>query len=134
MTDRRSFLKAATLGVAATGAGIAAPGCAAPTTAGPAAPLTIPADSVPVGGGRILEEARYVVTQPTAGVYKAFSGTCTHQGCPVSAIESSDIVCRCHGARFSIADGSVTNGPAQQPLAEVPVRVEGDELHLTPQR
>jgi Rieske Fe-S protein len=131
MTDRRSFLKAATLGAAATGVGIAAPGCSSPAKA-PAAPLTIPAASVPVGGGRILEEARFVVTQPEAGVYKAFVKTCTHQGCPVSAIEGPDIVCRCHGARFSLADGSVTNGPAQKGLAEASVTVEGSDLLITP--
>ena len=133
MTDRRSFLKAAALGAAATGVGIAAPGCAAPSSAS-AAPITIPAASVPVGGGFILAEGRYLVTQPEAGVYKAFNKTCSHQGCPVTDIEDSDIVCRCHGARFSIADGSVTNGPAQKPLAEVPVTLEGTDLRITPQR
>ena len=72
--------------------------------------------------------------KPEAGVYKAFNKTCSHQGCPVTDIEDSDIVCRCHGARFSIADGSVTNGPAQKPLAEVPVTLEGTDLRITPQR
>ena len=135
MTDRRSFLKAATLGVAATGVGIAAPGCSAPTdNAAKATTITIPAASIPVGGGRILDEARYVVTQPEAGVYKAFSKSCTHQGCPVTEIAGTDLVCHCHGARFSIADGSVINGPAVKPLPEVEVTVEGTDVVIKPQR
>ncbi len=92
---------------------------------------TIAASDIPVGGGKILGDAKYVVTQPTAGVYKAFNKSCTHQGCPVSSIMGSEIVCKCHGARFSLADGSVTNGPATRPLATATVTVEGDKLKIT---
>ena len=39
---------------------------------------------VPVGGGVILDNADYVITQPKKGTYKAFSKICTHMGCPVA--------------------------------------------------
>ena len=42
---------------------------------------------VPVGGGVILDDADYVITQPTEGTYKAFSKICTHQNCPVASVE-----------------------------------------------
>ena len=66
---------------------------------------------VPVGGGKIFTADKVVVTQPTAGEFKAFSAMCTHQGCPVSKIEGNEIDCTCHGSKFSIADGSVHEGP-----------------------
>src|SRR5690349_15478085 len=39
---------------------------------------------VPVGGGVIVDERNVVVTQPTAGQFKAFTAICTHQGCTVA--------------------------------------------------
>ena len=53
-------------------------------------PLTTTAD-VPVGGGVILADNGVVVTQPTAGEFKAFGSICTHQGCPVTAISKGRI-------------------------------------------
>jgi Rieske Fe-S protein len=86
---------------------------------------------VPVGGGVILEDADYVITQPTSGKFKAFSKICTHQNCPVTAVEGGTITCSCHGSTFSIEDGSVQNGPATKPLPEAEVAVAGDEVVVT---
>ncbi|MFP5282507.1 MAG: Rieske (2Fe-2S) protein, partial [Actinomycetes bacterium] len=82
---------------------------------------------VPVGGGAVLEDADYVVTQPSAGTYKAFSKICTHQGCPVAEVAEGAIRCNCHGSRFSAEDGSVVNGPATAPLKEAEVTEAGDQ-------
>ena len=130
-TDRRTFLTSAGLTAVAVGTAAATAGCSATTS--PGAPpagnaLSIPADSIPVGGGKILANASFVVTQPTAGEFKAFTKMCTHQGCPVSAIEGAEIVCHCHGARFSIADGSVLNGPATKPLKAAKAVVQGADV------
>lgn len=75
-------------------------------------------DSVPVGGGIILPEQDLVVTQPTEGDFRAFSATCTHQGCTVANVVNGEIRCPCHGSRYSIEDGSVVGGPAPRPLPE----------------
>jgi nitrite reductase/ring-hydroxylating ferredoxin subunit len=83
---------------------------------------------VPVGGGKIFAAEKVVVTQPTAGDFKAFSAVCTHQGCVVAEIKGKDIDCTCHGSKFSIEDGSVVTGPATKPLEALKVTVEGDEL------
>jgi Rieske Fe-S protein len=83
---------------------------------------------VPVGGGKIYVDEKIVVTQPSAGEFKAFSAICTHQGCPVTAVAGGTINCTCHGSKFSIEDGSVANGPATSPLSEVAVKVKGGDL------
>jgi Rieske Fe-S protein len=71
---------------------------------------------VPVGGGVIYPSHGVVVTQPTSGTFKCFSSSCTHLGCTVDKVAAGLIQCPCHGARFSIADGSVKAGPAPRPL------------------
>lgn len=86
--------------------------------------------SIPVGGGTVFADKDVVVTQPTAGDFKAFSATCTHQGCKVKSVADGVIVCPCHGSKFAIADGAVTAGPAKSPLPERSVSVEGDSIVL----
>lgn len=88
------------------------------------------ASEVPVGSAAIFADQQTVVAQPTAGEYVAFSATCTHQGCQVSEVEGAEIVCTCHGSRFSIKDGSVISGPATEPLGGQEVTVKADQLVL----
>ncbi|WP_062646501.1 Rieske (2Fe-2S) protein [Streptomyces maremycinicus] len=91
--------------------------------------LTTTAD-IPEGGGKVFASEKVVVTQPTAGTYKAFSAVCTHQGCAVKSISDGVINCPCHNSNFSITDGSVKSGPAQKPLPEVSITVSGDSITL----
>ncbi|MGW0599846.1 Rieske (2Fe-2S) protein [Streptomyces sp. NPDC002776] len=85
---------------------------------------------IPEGGGKVLKDHKVVVTQPTAGTFKAFSFECTHQGCPVTGVSEGSITCPCHNSRFSIQDGSVQKGPATQPLPAREVAVDGDSITL----
>ncbi|HJE58183.1 MAG TPA: Rieske (2Fe-2S) protein [Nocardiopsis listeri] len=87
-------------------------------------------DEVPVGEGTIISEHEVVLTQPQEGVFRAFSTVCTHQGCDVDEVSGGEIHCPCHGSRFSIEDGSPVEGPADAPLEELEVRVEGDDIML----
>ncbi|MBW8751134.1 MAG: Rieske (2Fe-2S) protein [Propionibacteriales bacterium] len=93
----------------------------------------IKTSEIPVGGGRIFSSQQIVVTQPTAGQFKAFSSICTHQGCPVTKIEGGTIDCTCHGSKYSIKDGSVEDGPAPKPLPEKTVTLSpaGDTLTVS---
>jgi Rieske Fe-S protein len=137
------------LGVALVATGAACAGCAsgastrstapqppAPSaTAGGTAAGSPPAvqplaatSAVPVGGGMVLTDQQIVLTQPTAGVFKAFTAVCTHAGCTVSKVENGTIDCPCHGSRYSVADGAVVNGPAQNPLAAIAITVSGDQV------
>jgi nitrite reductase/ring-hydroxylating ferredoxin subunit len=110
----------------ATSAPASSPPAEASPTASPkarkpaAAPKgpSVAASKVPVGGGVILPDADYVITQPTAGKFKAFSKFCTHRHCPLASVEGGTINCDCHGSKFSIEDGSVVNPPASDPLPE----------------
>ena len=72
-----------------------------------------------------------IVSQPSAGEYKAFSTVCTHQGCQVQVQDSNRIVCPCHGSEFAVADGSVVHGPAESPLASYPVHEKGGKIFVT---
>ncbi len=122
-------------GAVAVGAASVIAACGGDDTSGPSASdapsaggqaLTSAAD-VPVGGGLILADEKVVVTQPTAGTFKAFSSTCTHQSCQVTGISGGRITCPCHMSSFSITDGS-PQGLAPSPLPEVAIKVEGDEV------
>jgi Rieske Fe-S protein len=92
---------------------------------------SVATSKVPVGGGVILNEADYVVTQPTKGKYKAFTKICTHQGCAVAEVANGVIHCDCHGSEFSIKDGSVVRPPASGPLAEHDVTVSDGKVFVT---
>jgi len=98
---------------------------------GPREGPSVATSKVPVGGGVILENANYVVTQPSKGKYKAFSKICTHQGCPVASVANGVIHCNCHGSEYSIKDGSVTNPPAPKPLAEAKTAVFEGKIYVT---
>lgn len=129
-TDQPGTPAESSAGAAGSGsASSGSPGSASPGSGSPGGTTVSTAD-VPVGGGVILEESPYVVTQPTEGEYKAFTKICTHQGCPVSEIKGGSIKCFCHGSEFSIADGSVTQGPADKPLEEFTTSVSGDTITL----
>jgi Rieske Fe-S protein len=114
-----------------SGSGTGSTGAGAATSAAAAAGSALAQTSqVPVGGGVILADKDVVITQPSAGEYKAFSATCTHQGCPVTEVSGGTINCKCHGSKFSATDGSVKNGPATQPLTAKNVKVDGTSITL----
>jgi Rieske Fe-S protein len=98
-------------------------------TAPQAGPLTSTAD-VPVGGGLIFADQQVVVTQPVEGEFKCFTAVCTHMGCIVSSVQAGGIRCECHGSAFSIEDGTAVSPPATEPLDEVEITVEGDEISI----
>jgi Rieske Fe-S protein len=105
-------------------------GGGATSAAGGGGAATATTADIPVGGGKIFADIQAVITQPTEGEFKAFSSICTHQNCPVTEVTDT-INCSCHGSRFSIADGSVLNPPATNPLGERTVTVDGDDLTVT---
>lgn len=115
---------------ASTSASAGASSSSSTSAAAPSGP-SVAAAEVPVGGGVILPDAAYVVTQPEKGTYKAFSKICTHQGCPVNLVTNGQIVCNCHGSHFSITDGSVVSGPAKSPLPEAKTTVSGGKVVIT---
>ena len=69
-----------------------------------------------------------VLVHLDSGDFVAYSAICTHQGCTV-AYKNGQLACPCHGSVFDPADGAaVVAGPAQEPLPEIPVKVQGGEV------
>ena len=157
--DRRTVLRTTALGVAVAGIGVTAAACSSSNTdaQGSNATTAQPADTgaaggtsassssgatgssgsniattaqVPVKGGHVNADAKIVVTQPSAGEYKAFTAVCTHAGCTVGSVSNNVIHCPCHFSAFSAEDGSVVNGPATSPLAAKSIKVDGGNIVL----
>jgi nitrite reductase/ring-hydroxylating ferredoxin subunit len=86
-----------------------------------------------VGGSLLVSDSRYsdptcgqdyvIVAQPSAGVFVAFSGSCTHACCNVY-FNGDGFSCPCHGSMFDL-NGQVTNGPATLALQELPTCSDG---------
>lgn len=56
----------------------------------------------------------------------AYSGVCTHQGCPVNQWSKAQeaFVCSCHGSVFDPKDGAeVLDGPAPRPLPSLGLKI-----------
>ncbi|MDO0916529.1 Rieske (2Fe-2S) protein [Streptomyces sp. DT2A-34] len=115
-------------GAASGGASTEASGSSGEAGAGGAA-LAKTGD-IPEGGGKVFSDEKVVVSQPTAGDYKAFSTICTHQNCPMTDLQGDTITCACHKSQFSVLDGSVKKGPATEPLAAKQISVTGDSITL----
>ena len=113
LTYRSDVLSDTSNAVAANGYG--------PEPAASGATLTA-VDDVPDGGGLVLGDQRVVLVRSGDEV-RAFSSTCTHQGCTVDGVSDGVITCPCHGSTFDAATGDVVTGPATRPLDPVQVDV-----------
>lgn len=125
---------AATANTGATGAGDIATATAsgAPSGATIAVASQVPANSaasftIPSNGDP------GVLVHLASGDFVAFDATCTHAGCPVQYDPSSKLLlCPCHGAAFDPSqDAAVVQGPADTPLASVPIHVENATGDIT---
>lgn len=132
--DRRTVLAAGAVSVAGvgllaacgTGSGGSADGGPQATPGGPLVNLA----DVPVGGAVSVTTAggeKIVVAQPEAGQVVAFSAICTHRGCTV-APAGDRLTCPCHGSVFEAFTGAVVQGPAEDPLPEFAVTLDGDAV------
>jgi Rieske Fe-S protein len=88
------------------------------------------AKDIPVGGGVAFTDAKVVVTQPTKGVFKAFSAVRTHVGCICDKVANGTIDCPCHGSTFKITNGAVVTGPAASPLPPRMISVTDGKVML----
>lgn len=131
-TTRRTAMSVAaaggTLALTACGGDEGSP-AAGESSGAPAAGVRVPVADVPEGGGLVRD--RVVVTQPTAGSFKAFDATCPHQGCAVDKVTTEAIICPCHGSQFDPTDGSVTQGPATEGLKAMTATVEGADVAVS---
>jgi thiosulfate dehydrogenase [quinone] large subunit len=67
-----------------------------------------------------------IIVRLANGTFVAFDAVCPHAGCTIEW-DSTDrvLLCPCHGAAFDPAHGAaVLQGPADQPLASLPIVVD----------
>jgi Rieske Fe-S protein len=81
---------------------------------------------IPVGGSisATLDGKPIILAQPSTGKVVAFTAICTHQGCTVNP-DGAVLRCPCHASTYDAFTGKNTGGPAQSPLATIPVTVSG---------
>jgi Rieske Fe-S protein len=131
MISRRTILTGTGALSAIAVAGCTTYGTVPNTNPGAGKPAVLgPVTDIPVGGGKIFEAQKVVVTQPTQGQIKCFSAICTHLGCIVGQVSGGTINCPCHGSEFHITDGSVARGPATRPLGPKKITIAGGVVSL----
>ncbi len=127
--SRRQLLRVAAAGFAALGLSVQAEMASAASKRVKAAKTS----AIPLRGvkGFTLNGQFIIITQPRKGVFKAFSGSCTHQGVRMSSVQGSDVVCSAHGSKFSATTGKVTSGPAMTALKTYKVTVSKGDIYVT---
>ncbi len=72
-----------------------------------------------------------LITQPKAGVFRAFDQRCTHEGFAVNSIKGKDLICQAHGALFDMNTGVAKRGPARKALTKYTLTVEKKFIYIT---
>jgi Rieske Fe-S protein len=73
-----------------------------------------------------------ILIRTAADTFVAYSQKCTHLSCAVYfAKEGNRLECPCHEGYFSVADGSVLQGPPPRPLPRITLKREGDNVIAT---
>ena len=76
----------------------------------------------------MITKWKIVITQPAAGVFKAFTASCPHRGCAVGRVGDGVIRCPCTAASSPSTRRKRLKGPAEAPLAQYALKVEGDGI------
>lgn len=100
-----------------------------------------PTDWTPAADASLLAEGRatrvvvddtpVVLVRKGESVY-AIHDRCSHRGCSLSdgSVEGDEIVCGCHGSRFSLRNGAVRHGPATAPQPAFQVRIQEGRVEV----
>jgi nitrite reductase/ring-hydroxylating ferredoxin subunit len=69
-----------------------------------------------------FSKSHRVMMVTNGGKIYAFCSTCTHKNCPTKTKDGQEIVCGCHGSKFSV-QGTPTKGPAKVALYRLGISV-----------
>ncbi len=70
------------------------------------------------------------------GLYFAIEDVCTHDGGELASgmVETSEVICPRHGARFCIRTGKALTAPAYEDVYCFPVRTEDGQIQIRDDR
>ncbi len=79
----------------------------------------------------VVDETPVLLLRSGERVY-AIHDRCSHRGCSLSDgdLQGEEIVCACHGSRFSLRDGSLRAGPATEAQPAFQVREQEGRLEV----
>lgn len=92
-------------------------------------------DEVRPGGAKRLDINGYrIALFNINGSFYAIDDTCTHEEASLSEgpVSGEIVACPKHGSRFHIPTGRVLSLPAVRPVNLYPVKVEGNDVLLSP--
>lgn len=92
--------------------------------------------AVPVGSAKSFRvgSANVLITQPRAGVFRAFKNQCTHQRVQLGdqTLQGGTIMCFQHGATFNADNGAVAGfGPARNGLTKYTASKSGNYIYVS---
>jgi nitrite reductase/ring-hydroxylating ferredoxin subunit/uncharacterized membrane protein len=90
-------------------------------------------DDLPDGTPTAVEaEGRQIMLYREHGSLYAIDNVCSHAGGLLSrgTVEGLTVTCPLHGARFGLADGCVSRGPASQPQPVLPTRIRNGWIEV----
>ncbi|MFM5952060.1 MAG: Rieske (2Fe-2S) protein [Micrococcales bacterium] len=93
------------------------------------------ASQIPVGSAKAFNVSgrSILITQPRAGVFRAFKNQCTHEpvALPSQRVSGGKVMCYQHGATFNADTGAVSNGPARRSLTKYTAVKTGNYIYVT---
>lgn len=102
---------------------------AGPTDWTPAADASLLAENRPTRV--VVDDTPVLLLQQGEKIY-AIHDRCSHRGCALSdgEVQGDEVVCACHGSRFSLRDGAVKHGPATAAQPAFQVRVQDGRIEV----
>lgn len=83
------------------------------------------------GAGILVEvDGERIALFNVNGTFYAIGDTCTHAGGPLSEgdLDGDVVTCPWHGAQFDVKTGEVLGPPADEPVTNYRVKVEGPDI------
>jgi len=93
-------------------------------------------DGFPPGKMRCVGiEGRRILLANVDGYFYATDDTCTHEDASLSTgfLKGGWVKCPLHGSRFNVCTGEVVDEPADANLRTYAVRVDGNDIWLSPE-